>query len=71
MRNEYETNSNGGNSYLENTHVLSNTQKINKPHHNNTGSVSTSYKHEDGKLFLNNTINTSNYNSNGFESKNV
>lgn len=44
----------------ENSHFLSNTQKIQKTHY----AVANSSIHEDGKSFLNSTLNGSNYNSN-------
>lgn len=52
---------------MENQYFLSNTQKVSKPNYN-AGSQSVS--HEDAKLFLNSTLNMSNYNSNALDSRN-
>jgi len=53
------------NNMLENSHFLSNTQKINNPttKYSNVAAVNQSIT-DDGKSLLNSTLNASNYNSN-------
>lgn len=60
-------NSTYSNNLMENSHFLSNTQEITKVsgHYNNNSSIN-----DDGKSFLNSTLNASAYNSNAMDSRN-